>query len=72
MKLYKVSVVVDDCRHIRWAGTQSDSKKARQELADTNSTSKSYVEIEEVEIATNKPGLLKFLSMNVAIAAVPE
>jgi sensor domain CHASE-containing protein len=70
MKLYKTLAVVNGTTHIRWTGTQSDSKKARMELADQHELKKSDVEIEEVEIPTNKPGLLEFLNAN--LNTVPE
>ena len=69
MKLYKTTARLDDRDVTRWTGTQSDSKKARMELAEEHGLKKTEVEIEEVEVPTNKPGLLAFLNENLGGSA---
>lgn len=76
MKLYKITdangryehkdlVLVGEGRSV-WAGTQSDAGKARREFEaywkELPSTKRPRVTVEEVDVPTNKPGLLEFLN----------
>lgn len=71
MRLYKVEVEKDaaseDQPRVAWAGTQADAKAAKRELAEAHgmgplSKSVSYA---EVDVPTDKAGLLQFLRDNV-------
>lgn len=46
----------------RYAGTQADARKARQEIVDKIDCKKAEVTIEEVDVPTSKPGLLETLN----------
>ncbi len=71
MKVYKVKVAEDAhlevVPRVAWVGTQADSKKARRELAEAHGFGplSKLVTIEEVDVPTDKQGLLSFLNNNV-------
>ena len=68
MKLYRVSVatsreldVKSDFRSVTWVGSQADAGKTRKALVD-NGIKRAEITTEEVDVPTNKEGLLKFLN----------
>lgn len=71
MKAYKIKVDSDageeDVPRVAWAGTQADSKKAKREMAEAHGLGplSKFVTIEDVEVPTDKQGLLSFLNDNV-------
>lgn len=62
MRAYEVSVVVDGKKIRGFAGTQGEAKTARQTLVDNHGVKKSSVSIDEVDIPTDKTGLLGFIN----------
>jgi hypothetical protein len=71
MKAYKIKVDDQagaiDAPRVAWAGTQADSKRAKRELAEAHGLGplSKLVAIEEVDVPTDKQGLLAFLNDNV-------
>ena len=68
MKLYRVSGNSDrqfdaksDFRSVIWAGSQSDAAKARKELIE-NGFKRTELLTEDIDVPTNKEGLLDFLN----------
>ena len=73
MKLYRITSpehVFDDDetvpKMIAWAGTQAEARKQRIQFEipfkEIKPKYRPYVEVEEVEVPTNKAGLLEFLN----------
>ena len=60
MKLYRVSANAD-VQKIVWVGTQSDAAKARKEFV-SDGFKRAELSTEEVDVPTNKEGLLEFLN----------
>lgn len=60
MKLYRVSANAD-VQKIVWVGTQSDAAKTRKELV-ADGFKRAELSTEEVDVPTNKEGLLEFLN----------
>lgn len=60
MKLYRVSANAD-VQKVIWVGTQSDAGKARKELV-ADGFKRAEIETEEIDVPTNKEGLLSFLN----------
>jgi len=67
MRLYAISILSG--RPAAFAGTMADARAKRQELVETKEdVKKKDVEISEIEVLTNKTGLLAFLNDLVAEA----
>lgn len=67
MRLYRVRVTAGDENnpvHTKWAGTQGDASSTRKELCSEHGLGprSSEVTIEQVEVPTDKAGLLEFLN----------
>ena len=72
MRAYKVSCVVVTAQDgangdgtnnvVRFAGVQTDASAARRALVETYGVAFKSVTIEEVEVPTDKAGLLSFLN----------
>ena len=62
MRAYEVYVVVDGKTIKGYAGTQGEAKTARQTLVDNHGVKKSSVSITDVDIPTDKAGLLAFVN----------
>lgn len=60
MRAYKVQT---PSGAVRYAGTQAEAKKLRNDLAEEHDLKKAHVEVEEVEIPTDKAGLLAFVNL---------
>ena len=60
--LVQVPAVKDDKRPKRYAGTQADARKVREELAAEYDVKKSSITIEEAEVPTSKGELLEFIN----------
>ena len=60
MKLYRV-IASTDIQKVIWVGTQSDAGKARKELV-AEGFKRAEIQTEEVDVPTNKEGLLAFLN----------
>ena len=60
MKLYRVSANAD-VQKIVWVGTQSDATKARKEFV-ADGFKRAELNTEEVDVPTNKEGLIAFLN----------
>lgn len=69
MKLYRTQYGTeeDELLHCHWSGTQLAARATRKELKDDG---RHEVETEEVDVPTNKEGLLDFLNTNCKI--IPE
>lgn len=64
MKLYRIEAVETTpgaARFARWVGTQSDAAKARKEFI-ANGFKRAELNTEEVDVPTNKEGLIAFLN----------
>lgn len=65
MRLYKVTFENGtDERSVRWAGTQADANAVKKSVGPT-----AEPEVEEVDVPTDKPGLLAWLNANSRNAA---
>lgn len=64
MRCYLVTVpaVKDGKQPKRYAGTQADARKVREELVEEFDVKKSSITIEEVEVPTAKAELLAFIN----------
>ena len=60
MKLYRVSANAD-VQKVVWVGTQSDAAKTRKEFV-ADGFKRAELSTEEVDVPTNKEGLLEFLN----------
>ena len=60
MKLYRISGNSDKQRVI-WVGSQSDAAKARKELIE-DGFKRAELLTEDIDVPTNKEGLLDFLN----------
>lgn len=65
MKLYKTTVVneADSWQGISWQGTQADAASVRKKAMDDGAKRKD-VTTEDVEVPTDKAGLLAWLNAN--------
>lgn len=64
MKLYKITATNGDGdTETKWAGSQTESAKARKEFMDIGFKRNQLV-TEDVEVPTNKDGLLNWLNKN--------
>lgn len=61
MKLYRVSSEDKGKLVTKWSGTQADSRKDKKAMKDNGND---FIEIEEVDVPTDKAGLLKWLNEN--------
>ena len=62
MKLYRITATQDDENHTAvWVGSQADAGKARKELV-AKGFKRAEINTEEVDVPTNKEGLLAFLN----------
>lgn len=61
MKLYFVKASAGCDYESRWVGTQSDAGKARKEFVEKG-FKRAEITTEEVDVPTNKEGLIKFLN----------
>ena len=80
MKLYRIEnpegvfedkkESVESTNKIAWAGTQADARKIRIEFEEPfkilKSGSRPHIEVEEVDVPTDKQGLLAWLNENAA------
>lgn len=69
MRAYKVVLkqgveAAEGHTRVVWAGTQADARGARQNLMDAHDVKRSQVDLEEVDVPTDKAGLLAFLNEN--------
>ena len=69
MRLYKVQVTAGDENNparAKWAGTQGDASSARRTLCAAHGLGprSAEVTVEQVEVPTDKAGLLSFLNEN--------
>ena len=48
--------------HVQWVGTQAGAAAARKELVSKHHFARADIDTEEVEVPTNKPGLIEFLN----------
>lgn len=64
MKLYKITTNNNGVIETQFVGSLADGVAARKELADKG-FKRTQIKQEEVDIETNKPGLLKFLNVHV-------
>lgn len=62
MRLYRVSLRTEERLIQGFAGSQADASKARQTLVDKFGVRKAAVEIQEVDVPTQKAGLLDYLN----------
>lgn len=71
MRCYKIVVPEDvaeaDKPTVAWAGTQADARAAKKGLAHDHGLPETTrkIEVNEVDVPTDKQGLLKFLQDNV-------
>ena len=63
MKLYKTTVVNEADRTVSWQGTQADAASVRKRAMDDGAKRKD-VTTEDVEVPTDKAGLLAWLNAN--------
>lgn len=63
MKLYRIEAISEQGADIivRWVGTQSDAAKTRKELV-ADGFKRAELNTEEVDVPTNKEGLIAFLN----------
>ena len=63
MKLYRIVAASEKGADIitRWVGTQSDAAKTRKELV-ADGFKRAELSTEEVDVPTNKEGLIAFLN----------
>lgn len=61
MKLYKITT--EGRNQTVWAGSQTESAKARKELTEAG-VKRSEIKTTEYDVPTNKDGLLKWLNEN--------
>ncbi len=64
MKLYKITANVDGTIETQYVGSLADGVVARKALADRG-LKRADIKQEEVDIKTDKPGLLKYLNSHV-------
>lgn len=65
MKLYEIKWEGEDGFERRWSGTQSDAKWAAKSERETNMKNMGFspkIEIQTIEVPTDKAGLLDFLN----------
>mgnify|MGYP003544660126 CR=1 FL=1 len=63
MKLYKTTVSPGDKTTVSWQGTQADAASVRKRAMDDGAKRKD-VTTEDVEVPTDKAGLLAWLNAN--------
>lgn len=62
MKLYLITATTEDTKtHVIWGGSQNDAASARKEMLARGATRKETRTF-EVDVPTNKEGLLQFLN----------
>lgn len=68
MKLYRLEATINpddgEAPFVNWVGTQADVSKTRKQMMKDHGFKRSEIEVEEVEVPTNKVGLLEFLNNN--------
>jgi len=64
MKLYKITANVGGTIETQYVGSLADGVAARKALADKG-IKRADIKQEEVDIKTDKPGLLKYLNSHV-------
>lgn len=62
MRLYKTTANADESTLVRWSGTQADAASERRIFNSTKKIPRDSITTEEVEVPTNKQGLLEFLN----------
>lgn len=68
MRCYKVTADVDNgdgentIKVTKYVGTNIDMHKARQQIVDDHNIKKKDLEVEQVDIPTDKSGLLDFIN----------
>lgn len=63
MRLYKTTATRDgDVRQTLWAGSQAAAAADRKSLVSDAGFKRNEVNTEEVEVPTNKTGLIQFLN----------
>ena len=63
MKLYKITGKLNETATTSvWAGSQDAAGKARKALMSEHDLSRSEITTDEVEVPTNKAGLIDFLN----------
>lgn len=65
MRLYKITATTDDGPSTKYVGSQSDAATHRKELLEKGATRKG-TETFEVDVPTDKAGLMDFLNNLVA------
>lgn len=68
MRLYKTVGAHDNAmveKVVRWSGTQAEAATARKDLNSYQKIPRANITTEEVEIPTDKKGLLEWLNTNV-------
>lgn len=62
MKLYLITATTEDSKtHVIWGGSQAEAASARKEMLARGATRKD-LKTYEVDVPTNKEGLLQFLN----------
>lgn len=61
MKLYKLTLRNDEKSRVKWVGTQADAANTRKTWV-TAGAKRNDIDTEEVDVPTDKQGLLKFLN----------
>ena len=62
MKLYRITATQDgEVKEVIWTGSQTESAKTRKEL-NAKGFKRAEIDTEEVDVPTNKDGLLTFLN----------
>jgi hypothetical protein len=66
MRLYKIMAHTDDAKDdvVQWVGTQADAAKLRKELNSEQGFKRDNINTFEVDVPTDKKGLLEFLNAN--------
>lgn len=65
MKLYRISAyegAAGEAAVVQWVGTQADMKRVRKELIEDQGFAAQNVETDDVDVPTDKPGLIAFLN----------
>jgi len=62
MRLYRITATKEDCESlVTWAGSQADASSTRKRYTEQG-FKRAGIETEEVDVPTNKEGLLAFLN----------
>jgi len=66
VRAYRIGATVTEDEErlaiVRFGGSMKEATDARQSLVDAYGVKKSSVSIDEVDVPTDKPGLLRFLN----------